>query len=171
MMRMVEFKITFRLDEPFGPLEKMVKEAITEGKEYGYPNESIIEMALSEYDVFIYCQGKEIFNATVNFNEFLYELFRFAFYTITGEVPKNMKSYGWSFNSLEELPDWLYEEIKVLKQLLGQEFTELTSKLFLRSFLGSYDPTVVVYAFKKDGYVYFVNIDYRKVCNLPLGNS
>ena len=67
---MVKFKITFTLDEPFGPLENMVKEAIMEGKEYGYSNKSIMEMALSEYDVFIYCQGEEVFNATVHFNEF-----------------------------------------------------------------------------------------------------
>ena len=134
----------FTLGESSGSLEKIVEEDIAAGKEYGYSKESIIEIALSEYDVFIHCQGKEVFNATVHFNEFLYELLRFAFYAMTGEVPKNMRSYGWSFKSSKELPDWLDEEVRTLRELLGGEFNELTSNLFLRSFLGSYDPRFIV---------------------------
>ncbi len=111
VIQMRKFKITFKLEEPFGPLEKMIKEAIIEGKNYGYPEESIIETALSEYDVLIHCRGEEVFNATVHFNEFLYELFR--------------------------------------------------------SFLGSYDPRLIVYGFRKDGHLYFVSMDYWKVCRIP----
>ncbi|AEH25313.1 hypothetical protein PYCH_16470 [Pyrococcus yayanosii CH1] len=165
---MVDFKITFKLEEPFGPLERMIKEAITEGKNYGYPEESIIEIALSEYDVSIYCQGEELFNATVHFNEFLYELFRFVFYAATGEIPEDVKSYGWSFNSIDELPNWLDKEVRVLRGLLGDEFDELTSSSFLRSFLGSYDPRLIVYGFRKGSHLYFVSVDYRKVRKVPI---
>lgn len=165
---MVNFKITFKLEEPFGPLEKMIKEAVIEGKNYGYPEESIIETALSEYDVLISCRGEEVFNATVHFNEFLYELFRFVFYAATGEIPEDVKSYGWSFNSIDELPNWLDKEVRILRELLGDEFDELTSSSFLRSFLGSYDPILIVYGFRKGGYLYFVSVDYRKVCKVPI---
>ncbi|WP_258083521.1 hypothetical protein [Thermococcus thermotolerans] len=165
---MVNFKITFKLEEPFGPLEKMIKEAVIEGKNYGYPEESIIETALSEYDVLIHCQREEVFNATVHFNEFLYELFRFAFYAATGEIPEDVKSYGWGFNSIDELPNWLDKEVRILGELLGDEFDELTSSPFLRSFLGSYDPILIVYGFRKGGYLHFVSVDYRKVCKVPI---
>ena len=167
VIQMRKFKITFKLEEPFGPLEKMIKEAIIEGKNYGYPEESIIETALSEYDVLIHCRGEEVFNATVHFNEFLYELFRFAFYAATGEIPEDVKSYGWSFNSIDELPNWLDKEVRTLRDLLGEEFNELTSSPFLRSFLGSYDPRLIVYGFRKDGHLYFVSMDYWKVCRIP----
>ncbi len=165
---MGEFKITFTLNEPFGPLEKMAEKATTEGREYEYSNESIIEMALSEYDVSIYCQGEKIFNATVNFNEFLYELLRFAFYAITGEVSKNVRSYGWSFKIPKELPNWLDNEVRILRGLLKNKFNKLASDLFLRSFLGSYDPTLVIYGFREDEYIYLVSVDYRKVCRVPV---
>jgi len=164
---MVDFKITFKLEEPFGPLEKRARRAVTEGREHGYSDESIIEMALSEYDVSIRCREEEVFNATVHFNEFLHELFRFAFYAATGEVPEDVKSYGWSFKRLAELPNWLDKEVRTLRGLLGEEFNELTSGPFLRSFLGSYDPILIVYGFRKGGYMYFVSVDYRKVCRVP----
>ncbi|MDI3475877.1 MAG: hypothetical protein PWQ95_1605 [Thermococcaceae archaeon] len=163
---MVNFKITFKLEEPFGPSEKRARRAVTEGKEHSYSDESIIETVLSEYDVSISCRVEEVFNATVHLNEFLYELFRFAFYAVTGEVPEDVKSYGWSFKRLAELPDWLDEEVKVLRGLLGEEFNELTSSPFLRSFLGSYDPILIVYGFRKGKYMYLVNVDYRKVCRV-----
>jgi len=127
----------------------MAEKATTEGREYGYSNESIIERALSEYDVSIYCQGEEIFNATVNFNEFLYKLLRFAFYAITGEVPKNVRSYGWSLKIPKELPNWLDNEVRILRGLLKNKFNKLASDLFLRSFLGSYDPTLLICGFRR----------------------
>ncbi|WP_245612386.1 hypothetical protein [Palaeococcus ferrophilus] len=142
---MVNFKITLKLEEPFGPLEKRARRAVTGGKEHGYSDESIIETVLSEYDVTISCRVEEVFNATVHLNEFLYELFRFAFYAVTGKVPEDVKSCRWSFKRLAELPDWLDEEVRVLRGLLGEEFNELTSSPFLRSFLGSYDPILIVY--------------------------
>ena len=61
---MVDFKITFKLEEPFGPLEKRARRTVTEGREHGYSDESIIETALSEYDVLISCRGEGVFNAT-----------------------------------------------------------------------------------------------------------
>ena len=164
----VTFEIIFTLDESFGPLKKRVEEAIIEGKEHGYSNEAIIDTALSEYDVSIRCQGKEFFDATVSFSEFLHELFRFAFYALTGEVPAELKSQGWSFNGLNELPKWLDSEVKILRELLGNDFEEATSRSFLRSFFGSYDPRLVVYGFRKGGYIYLVSVDYRKVCRVPI---
>lgn len=116
-----------------GPWKKRARRTVTEGKEHGYSDESIIETVLSEYDVTISCRVEEVFNATVHLNEFLYELFRFAFYAVTGEVPEDVKSYGWSFKRLAELPDWLDEEVRVLRGLLGEEFNELISSPFLTS--------------------------------------
>ncbi|QDA31166.1 hypothetical protein FH039_05540 [Thermococcus indicus] len=164
---MVDFKITFKLEGPFDPLEKRAGRIVTEGMKHGYSHESIIDTVLSEYDVLIRCRGEEVFNATVYLNEFLYELLRFAFYAVTGEVPEDVKSCGWGFNSMDELPNWLDEEVRTLGNLLGEEFNELTSGPFLRSFLGSYDPRLIVYGFRKGGHLYFVSVDYRKVCRVP----
>ncbi|WP_199919977.1 hypothetical protein [Thermococcus piezophilus] len=44
----------------------------------------------------------------------------------------------------------------------------MASDLFLRSFLGSYDPTLVIYGFREDEYIYLVSVDYRKVCRVPV---
>ena len=159
---MRELEVIFTLDESFGPLEKRAEGAIIVGEEHGYSNESIVEIALSEYDVIIRCWGEKVFNATVHFNEFLYELLRFAFYATVDEIPDNVKSYGWSFNGIDELPNWLDREVRTLKDILREEFNELTSNPFLRSFLGSYDPRLVVYGFrKKDRHIYFVSVDYQ----------
>ncbi|MBO8174868.1 MAG: hypothetical protein H0Z18_06375 [Thermococcus sp.] len=49
---------------------------------------------------------------TVNFNAYLHEFLRSVFYAITGEVPKNVRFYGWSFKSLTELPNWLGRKSK-----------------------------------------------------------
>ncbi|USS40965.1 hypothetical protein NF865_01730 [Thermococcus aggregans] len=164
---MEDFEITFTLDEPFGPLKKRIKEIIGLEREYEYSEASIIEITLNEYDVFIYYQGEEFFNATVNFDEFLYEILRFALYALSSEIPKNTKSYGGSFNNIDELPEWLNKEVKVLKGLLKDKFDELTSMPFLRSSLGSYDPILRTYVFRHRDEFYIVNIDYRKVAVLP----
>ncbi len=89
-----EFRAVFVLDDSFGPLKRRAKEVVMDGKGHDYPSESIIGTTLNGYDVVIYCDGREVFNATVYFNEFLYELLRFGFYAITGEIPENLEFHG-----------------------------------------------------------------------------
>ncbi|MBO8174875.1 MAG: hypothetical protein H0Z18_06410 [Thermococcus sp.] len=97
---------------------------------------------------------------------FLLDLIALAFYAVSGDIPKRIDFYGMMLENIHDTPKWLKEDVKVLEEILKEKSKILTLTPVFYSVLGSYDPTVPMFAFKERDTLYLVSIPYKQVVKL-----
>ncbi|MBO8174877.1 MAG: hypothetical protein H0Z18_06420 [Thermococcus sp.] len=164
------FRMKFVLPEAF---KDWIVEILEDISETENPT-NIINEALREYDVIISHNEEELFNATVYFNEFLNDLAGSMLYAL-GKTEEAKSILGeWIFMNLDnfmgcnrDLKPWRQKEVGELKFLLGEKFSALTSRPFLKLSFGSYDPSLRIFILNEKENIYFVNLDYERVAMIP----
>jgi len=160
------FKIQFKFYGGYGTFERIGREIIERGLENGESHDVIVTKCLEEYEAWIYYKGNEIFQATVDFDVFISDLIALGFYAFHGNVPGNLDFNGGIFTDMDQLPEWWGNEAKKAKAILEEGFEIVTTSPVFYSTFGSYDPTVIIFAFTEKEDLYLVSTTYGQVARL-----
>ncbi|ASJ12471.1 hypothetical protein [Thermococcus thioreducens] len=163
---MEDFEVQFKFYGGYEKFEKLGKEIIERGINKGDSHELIITKCLEEYEVWMFYRRNEIFQATVNFEVFLLDLTALAFYAVLSDIPREVDFNGMMLKNVHDIPEWLTEDVEILKEILKGRPEILTLTPVFYSVFGSYDPTVPMFAFKKIDTLYLISIPYKQVAEL-----
>ncbi|KUJ99515.1 MAG: Uncharacterized protein XD43_0811 [Thermococcales archaeon 44_46] len=163
---MKEFEIKFKFYGGYETFDRMGREIIEHGLENGESPDVIITKCLEEYEAWMYYKGNEIFQATVDFDVFVSDLIALAFYSLRGDVPGNIDFNGRIFTDMSQLPGWWRKEAEKARAILEERFGIVTTNPVFCSTFGSYDPTVIIFAFTEGEDLHLVSTTYNKVARL-----